>query len=126
MNTQLTRTPGVSLIASTGWQAADAAYTQLSHEAALRTELARRLSVLGVAVETRRIWADSALPVASVVVAGALVRLAHGQLTVVRPCDHCGCGAVASAPIQSALDLDRSLHTWRPLHADCEPFEADA
>lgn len=56
---------------------------------------------------------------------GVRLRWRHGQLAVVRPCAHCGCGAFASRPLATLQDIVSAVGEWQPLHRDCRPFEAD-
>jgi hypothetical protein len=96
-------------------------------EAALRLKLAAAVYALtGRTVAPDAIFVDLVARAASAPVDGVLFRWADGQLHLLRPCAHCGLGAFASPPLQRAEDLGFALNSWRPLHDDCQPFEADA
>jgi hypothetical protein len=64
-----------------------------------------RLEVAGVDGETFRLYRQDGL-------------------ALVRPCDYCGTGRFASPKINDRADLGYALLAWRPLHEDCERFEA--
>jgi hypothetical protein len=105
------------------WMArAVAAYMQRYDEANLRTTIARQVRLLTDRMPAdEQIWVDSASRAASVAVDGMLFRFEQGQLTLMRPCAHCGVGLIASAPLRSEADLGHALAVWQPLHHDCRP-----
>lgn len=83
----------------------------------------RRLT--GRALAPDAIIVDAANGAAFGIIDGARLRWSEGRLALIRPCDHCGCGAFASPPLHSAEELGFALSAWQALHRDCQPFVAD-
>lgn len=114
---------------STGWQtnAIAAHHRSQLDEAALRRKLAAAVHALtGRSVEHGAIVVDLPGRAAFARVDGVRVRWASDELFVVRPCAHCGLGAIASPPVRTTEELGFALGDWQPFHEDCRPFEADA
>jgi hypothetical protein len=96
------------------------------HEAALRQQLAAAVHALtGRSIDDAAIVVDLPGRTAFARIDGIHFRWANGELSVVRPCAHCGLGAFVSLPVQGAEELGFALSDWQPLHEDCRPFEAD-
>ena len=94
--------------------------------AALRADIAARVGRLtGRGIDLSMVVVDEQQQVALVTIDGVQFRWDRSQLTVIRPCAHCGLGSFASAPIRDARDLGHALSDWKPLHPDCQPFEPD-
>ncbi|MFO7170542.1 MAG: hypothetical protein DIU80_021140 [Chloroflexota bacterium] len=93
------------------------------HEAVeLRDALARRLHTLtGLEIAPERIWVDRAERIAGVTVDGVHFRWESGQLTLVRPCELCGIGEIASKPLHTQADIGYALSDWQPRHPACQP-----
>lgn len=68
---------------------------------------------------------DTANQAAFGVIDGVRLRWSQAQLTLIRPCDHCGCGTFASPAIHSLAELGFALSAWQALHHECQPFAAD-
>jgi hypothetical protein len=113
------------------WQAAArAAYMREfgASDDRLRAELAARVQALtNCALQGEVIVVDSAARRATAALDGVVFQLQRGDLTVARPCAHCGAGRFESAPLTSRADLGHALAVWQPYHAGCEPSDpADA
>ena len=120
------RQPTITLLpAPADWRAqAIAAYERgrEDRDGALRRSLARRVrAVTGQAVPPEHIWVDRAEQTAGVALDGALFRLQYGQLVLVRPCELCGIGQVASPSLDTPADLGYALSEWQPRHPACQP-----
>ncbi|MFN8513859.1 MAG: hypothetical protein U0232_16760 [Thermomicrobiales bacterium] len=103
------------------------AYRQTERERALalRADLAARVRALtGVPVGADSVSLSRETGEATVTVDGAVFRLAHGVLRLVRPCAHCGTGQFLSGAIEDRADLGGALGAWMPLHEECQPEEA--
>lgn len=109
------------------WQAwAISVYQQSDPAATLRAELAAAVHALtGRLVDERSVVVDQEQRAALASVDDVRFQWAEAQLTVIRPCAHCGLGALASPPIQHVQALGYALSDWQPLHDDCRPFDPD-
>jgi hypothetical protein len=87
---------------------------------ALRAELAGRVRDL----TGRAVRLDSVVVTdqgsALAWVDGVKFQLEGLELTIVRPCVHCGVDEVTSPPIRTRADLGRALSAWRPRCGQCE------
>jgi hypothetical protein len=113
--------------APTWREGAIAAHRQTERERALalRADLAARVRVLtGAAVAGDSVYLNRETGEATVAVEGAVFRLAHGELVLVRPCAHCGTGQFKSAAIVERTDLGAALVDWLPLHDECQMGES--
>lgn len=70
---------------------------------------ARLRSLNGLAVATERNHADAATRTAIAVVDGSVFRLIGRDLTLLRPCAHCGTGQFASPAIRAITDLGAAI-----------------
>ena len=95
-----------------------------AERAGLREELAARILVLtGRRVSPEDAYADGRMAVVGV--DGTTFRLYRGGgLVVARSCAYCGTGHFESPRISGVADLGYLLGTWRPLHEDCEDYDA--
>jgi hypothetical protein len=94
--------------------------------AALRAEIAAPVGRLtGRTVDLSTVVVDEQQQAALVTIDGVQFHWDRSQLTLIRPCAHCGLGSFASPPIRGAHDLGYALSGWKPLHRDCQPFEPD-
>jgi hypothetical protein len=114
--------------AAADWRASAVAEYERAREvgeAALRADLAARvrdltgraISPASVIVTSERrglAWVDS-----------VQFRLEGCDLTVARPCAHCGVGEVVSPPVQGRADLGYVLGAWEPRCRHC-PIEDPA
>jgi hypothetical protein len=105
------------------WRAeaiAEHARSRVAGEAARRAELAGRLRDLtgrtiapeSVMLPTERraiAWVD-----------GVQFRLEGPELTIVRPCVHCGVEELTSPPLRGRADLGYALAAWEPRGAQCQ------
>jgi hypothetical protein len=94
--------------------------------ARLRTDLAARLLKLtGMPIPQENAYVDASGRLAVAGVEGETFRLYRQDgIVLVRPCDYCGTGMFESPKINDRADLGYALLDWRPLHEDCEDFEA--
>jgi hypothetical protein len=90
----------------------------------LHSELAVRVQALtGWTIPDRAITADGAVRRATAVVDGVVFQLRGHDLSLLRPCAHCGTGHFASPALASRADLGYVLSGWQPYHAGCEPAD---
>jgi hypothetical protein len=92
----------------------------------LREELTARILVLtGRRVSPEDVYADADGRMAVAGVDGTTFRLyRHGPLVVVRACAYCGTGHFDSPQISGVAELGYALGAWRPLHEECEDYDA--
>jgi hypothetical protein len=120
-------TPGEAQ--ATGWHSrAVEKYerTFTKERARLRTDLsARLLGLTGTPIPEEHVHVDASGRLAVAGVDGETFRLYRQDgIVLVRPCDYCGTGRFESPKINDRADLGYALQAWRPLHDDCEDFEA--
>jgi hypothetical protein len=91
----------------------------------LRGELTSRLFALTSRdVPSEATYANPADRVAVTRLDGVLFRLADAELSIVRPCVHCGTGEFTSRPLYTRSDLGYALSDWQPRHANCQIEDA--
>lgn len=92
----------------------------------LREELVAQILVLtGRRVSPEDAYADADGRVAVMGVDGTTFRLyRNGPLVMVRTCAYCGTGHFESPRISGVADLGYALGAWRPLHEECEDYDA--
>ena len=110
------------------WRVRAVAAWEASREATadhLRAELTSRLFALTSRdVPADAIYVNPTDQAAVTRLDGILFRLADGDLSIVRPCDHCGTGELTSRPLYTRSDLGYALSDWQPRHADCQLEDA--
>ena len=90
----------------------------------LRRRLAERVSSLtGVAISQWDITVNLAAKCALVTVDGVVFQLREHDLSIVRPCAHCGTGRFETPPIAERVDLGHALAGWQAYHPECEPAD---
>lgn len=122
-----TQSEQIQQATSASWQnRAVAEYARSADErsAALRHELAARVAELtSQPIAPASIYSDDAASLAVVNVGGAVFRLQDRDLTLLRPCVHCGTGQHLSAPLRTLADLGYALGPWQPRCSHCEPVD---
>jgi hypothetical protein len=112
---------------NTSWQRralAEHAHSTDDRRDALRSDLALRVAALTEQpVAPATIYVDDAARFAIVNVDGAVFRLQDRDLTLLRPCVHCGTGQYASTPLATLADLGYALGEWDPHCPHCEPVD---
>lgn len=119
--------PGAAQVA--GWQTQaieEYEHSLPAERAGLCEELVARIALLtGQRVSPEDAYADANGRLAVAGVDGTSFRLYRGGgLVVARPCAYCGTGHFESPRISGVADLGYALGTWRPLHEDCEDYDA--
>jgi hypothetical protein len=94
--------------------------------ARLRTDLAAQLlGLTGMPIPQENAYVDASGRLAVAGVDGETFRLYRQDgIVLMRPCTYCGTGRFESPKIKDRTDLGYALQAWRPLHEDCEDFEA--
>ncbi|MEN9933658.1 MAG: hypothetical protein RLZZ387_237 [Chloroflexota bacterium] len=117
--------PMVVLDAPSDWRAVVVdTYLRAEQEdtAALHAVLVRRVAALtGRVVPPEEVFLGRGGRQATAAVDGMVFRLQAGELVVMRPCDSCGVGLIASPAITSRADLGYALGVWQPRCARCGP-----
>lgn len=94
--------------------------------ASLRNEIAARVGrLIGRSIDVSTVVVDEQHQAALLTVDGVQFRWDRSELTIIRPCAHCGVGRFASPPIRDVRDLGYALSDWTPVDPHCEPFEPD-
>lgn len=112
------------------WQsAAVVAYAQETN-ACLRDELVARVHELtGCDVRENAVIVDRDARCATLALDGVAFQLRCHALVLLRPCEQCGVGLLASPELCSRADLGYALSAWHPCHTECEssdsPVEVD-
>jgi hypothetical protein len=107
------------------WKARSvAAYRQAQSQeiATLPAELASQvLCLTGRTIALESILVDLEAQTATASVEGAVFRLRHGQLVLVRPNVECGNQHFESPPLATQADLGYALSVWQPQCPDAQP-----
>jgi hypothetical protein len=90
----------------------------------LRRRLAERVgSLTGLAITQRDITVNLAARRAFATVDGVVFQLCGHDLSIVRPCSHCGTGRFETPPITERVDLGYAIAGWQAYHPECEPAD---
>ncbi len=101
-------------------------YVDAVDEFALRLcrSLAERVgSLTGRTISQRDITVNFAARCARATLDSVVFQLRGHDLSIVRPCAHCGTGQFETPPITDRVDLGYALAGWQAYHPECEPAD---